>query len=38
VLADLKKLADHHNVALVVVQHLRKMPAGDILDTVSGSN
>lgn len=37
VLSRLKKLADDHRVAVVVVTHLRKMEATDVFDQVSGS-
>lgn len=35
--ATLKPLADKHNVALVLIHHTRKQAAGDVLDTVSGT-
>ena len=34
----IKALADKHEVAIVVIHHVRKMAAEDIMDTVSGSN
>lgn len=37
-LAQLKRLADEHDVAVLVVHHLRKMDAEDPFDMVSGSN
>lgn len=37
VLSELKRLADHHKVAVVVVTHTRKLGAEDVFDTVSGS-
>lgn len=37
VLEGLKRLADQHHLAIVVVHHLRKMAAGDPLDEISGS-
>ena len=37
VIGQLKKLADHHRVAIVVVTHTRKMGADDAFDTVAGS-
>lgn len=37
ILSQLKKLADDHRVAVVVVTHLRKMEAADVFDQVSGS-
>jgi DNA-binding transcriptional ArsR family regulator len=36
--ACIKTLADKHDCAIVVVHHVRKMPAEDVMDTVSGSN
>lgn len=35
--ANLKALADHAGVALLVIHHLRKMQSSDIFDQVSGS-
>ncbi len=35
--AELKRIADNHGVAVVVVHHTRKSAADDYLDTVSGS-
>lgn len=37
VIGQLKRLADKHSVAVVVVTHTRKMGADDAFDTVSGS-
>jgi len=37
ILSELKRLADHHRVAVVVVTHTRKLGAEDVFDTVSGS-
>ncbi len=37
VIGQLKRLADAHSVAVVVVTHTRKMGAEDAFDTVSGS-
>lgn len=37
VIGQLKRLADAHRVAVVVVTHTRKMGADDAFDTVSGS-
>lgn len=37
VIGQLKRLADRHRVAVVVVTHTRKMGADDAFDTVSGS-
>jgi len=37
VLSRLKRLADQHRIALVVVTHLRKMHAEDVFDQISGS-
>lgn len=37
IMAELKRLADHHSVAVVVVTHTRKLGAEDVFDTVSGS-
>ena len=37
VIGQLKRLADAHSVAVVVVTHTRKMGADDAFDTVSGS-
>lgn len=37
IIAELKRLADHHRVAVVVVTHTRKLGAEDVFDTVSGS-
>lgn len=37
VLARLKKLADAHRVAVLVVTHTRKMEASDVFDQVAGS-
>ncbi|CAN5121059.1 hypothetical protein BH11ACT1_BH11ACT1_19310 [soil metagenome] len=37
VMSELKRLADHHGVAVVVVTHTRKLGADDVFDTVSGS-
>jgi hypothetical protein len=37
VIGQLKRLADRHSVAVVVVTHTRKMGADDAFDTVSGS-
>ena len=36
-LADLAKLANELGLAIVVVHHTRKMPADDLMETVSGS-
>src|SRR6516164_373352 len=36
-LADLTKLANELGLAIVVVHHTRKMPADDLMETVSGS-
>jgi len=36
-LRDLKRLADAHAVALLLIHHLRKQPATDVFDQVSGS-
>jgi DNA-binding transcriptional ArsR family regulator len=36
--ASIKMIADKHDCAIVVVHHVRKMAAEDIMDTVSGSN
>jgi hypothetical protein len=36
-LADLNKLANELGLAIVVVHHTRKMPADDLMETVSGS-
>jgi hypothetical protein len=37
VMSELKRLADYHRVAVVVVTHTRKLGAEDVFDTVSGS-
>ncbi len=37
VMSELKRLADLHRVAVVVVTHTRKLGADDVFDTVSGS-
>jgi len=37
VISELKRLADHHRVAVVAVTHTRKMGADDLFDTISGS-
>lgn len=37
VIGQLKRLADAHSVAIIVVTHTRKMGADDAFDTVSGS-
>lgn len=37
IMSELKRLADHHCVAVVVVTHTRKLGAEDVFDTVSGS-
>lgn len=37
IMSELKRLADHHRVAVVVVTHTRKLGADDVFDTVSGS-
>ncbi|MEM2932470.1 MAG: AAA family ATPase [Nitrososphaerota archaeon] len=36
-LSQLKLVADEFNAAILAVHHTRKMPASDILDTISGS-
>ena len=36
--AAIKTVADRHDCAIIVVHHVRKMAAEDIMDTVSGSN
>jgi probable addiction module antidote protein len=36
--ASIKAVADKHDCAIVMVHHVRKMAAQDIMDTVSGSN
>jgi hypothetical protein len=35
--AELQKLALQHGIAILLVHHVRKMPAEDFIDTVSGS-
>ena len=37
IMSELKRLADHHRVAVVVLTHTRKLGAEDVFDTVSGS-
>ena len=37
IMSELKRLADRHHVAVVVVTHTRKLGAEDVFDTVSGS-
>ena len=37
-LAALKKIADKHHIAILVVHHLRKMKADDPFDQISGTN
>lgn len=37
-LAALKKIADKHHIAMLVVHHLRKMKADDPFDQISGTN
>lgn len=36
--ASIKEIADRHECAIVVIHHVRKATAEDVLDTVSGTN